>query len=381
MPVFSQLPPLSLYIHLPWCERKCPYCDFNSHAVNELPEERYIQALIQDLEYQLPTIWGRRIVSVFMGGGTPSLFSPEAISRLISTIHSHLNCIPGMEITLEANPGSVEQQKFNEFFAAGINRLSMGIQSFDDRSLQALGRIHTAAEAERGARVAMDAGFENINLDLMFGLPQQSLEQGLADLRRAIELSPQHISWYQLTIEPNTLFYHQPPAVPDEDRLWALQQQGQQMLAAAGYGQYEISAYAKAGGMCAHNINYWQFGDYLALGAGAHGKISRGDTGEIRRYWQLRQPESYMRAAADKSSDSEILDEKQIVLEFMLNALRLKSGFALSLFEQHSGLESSAILGTCEQALKDGLMQRTATGFAASPQGYLFLNDLINRFA
>ena len=383
MPDFTTLPPLSLYIHLPWCVKKCPYCDFNSHTYKSgLPEDEYVDALIADLEVQLPDIWGRSIVSVFIGGGTPSLFSAASISKIMNTLRSHLNLAPHIEITMEANPGTVEQQKFNGFFAAGINRLSIGVQSFSDEKLKALGRIHTAGEAHNAVAVARKAGFENVNLDLMFGLPGQSIAEGLDDLKQAIELSPQHISWYQLTIEPNTVFYSQPPTVPEDDDVWELQQQGQKLLADAGYQQYEVSAYAKAGHQCQHNLNYWEFGDYLALGAGAHGKISRSDSGEVKRYWQLRQPKAYMQAEAlDKTSDSEVLDEQQIVFEFMLNALRLKQGFSIASFIQNTGLSAALIAGTCEQAVSDGLLEKNEAGFAATERGYLFLNDLINRFS
>ena len=383
MSEFTLLPPLSLYIHLPWCVKKCPYCDFNSHTfASGLPEQEYIEALRADLQQQLPQIWGRRIISVFIGGGTPSLFSAGAMQQLISMIKTHLNCLPTMEVTMEANPGTVEQQKFNDFYAAGINRLSIGVQSFDDNKLQALGRIHNADEAKRAVEVARQAGFENINLDLMFGLPGQTPQQGLDDLQQAIDLSPQHISWYQLTIEPNTLFYSQPPVIPDDEDIWQLQQQGQALLASHGYAQYEVSAYAQAGQQCRHNLNYWQFGDYLALGAGAHGKLTRSDTGEITRYWQRRQPTDYMQATAEqKTSASEVVDASQIVFEFMLNALRLKQGFNLQQFSQHTGLPASRISTVCEQAIADGLMQQQGEQYAASPRGYLFLNDLINRFA
>jgi len=383
MPEFTNLPPLSLYIHLPWCIKKCPYCDFNSHTFESgLPEKEYLNALIADLEYQLPSIWGRRIISVFIGGGTPSLFSAESIYKLISTLRSHLNCLPNMEITMEANPGTVEQNKFNGFYEAGINRLSIGVQSFDDNKLKSLGRIHNADEALNGITIAKKSGFENINLDLMFGLPEQSVGECLQDLKQAINLSPQHISWYQLTIEPNTFFHSHPPVTPEDDELWDMQQQGQKLLAEAGYEQYEISAYAKNNKQCAHNLNYWQFGDYLALGAGAHGKISRADTGEINRYWQMRKPTDYMQAKAQqKTSGNETLTVEQIVFEFMLNALRLKKGFALLGFEQSTGLNFSHISTQCEVAIEKGLLQKTADGFAATEQGYLFLNDLINLFS
>jgi len=383
MPEFNTLPPLSLYIHLPWCVKKCPYCDFNSHTFESgLPEDEYVKALIADLEYQLPSIWGRRIVSVFIGGGTPSLFSAESIKKIMDTVRSYLNCLPNMEVTMEANPGTVEQEKFNGFLAAGINRLSIGVQSFDDKKLQALGRIHNASEALNAMAVARKAGFENINLDLMFGLPGQSVEQGLSDLQQAIDLNPQHISWYQLTIEPNTFFYSHPPVTPDDESVWELQQRGQKLLVDAAYLQYEISAYAKMGKVCAHNLNYWGFGDYLAIGAGAHGKISRADTGEIIRYWQTRKPADYMQAVTvNKTSGRESLVNDQIVFEFMLNALRLKQGFELQEFENNTGLSVKAISKQCERATNKGLLQQTEDGFAATERGYLFLNDLINLFS
>jgi len=383
MSEFTILPPLALYIHLPWCVKKCPYCDFNSHTFDTgLPEDEYLNALIADLENQLPNIWGRRIVSVFIGGGTPSLFSAEAIHKLISTLRSHLNCLPNMEITMEANPGTVEQSKFNEFYAAGVNRLSIGVQSFDDAKLQSLGRIHSAAEAHRAMEVALKAGFENINLDLMFGLPGQTIEQGLNDLNQAIALSPKHISWYQLTIEPNTVFYSHPPVTPDDDAVWSLQEKGQVLLEQAGFKQYEVSAYAQKDKQCMHNLNYWRFGDYLALGAGAHGKLSRADTGEIKRYWQLRQPKAYMQANSDeKTSDAEILQPDQLVFEFMLNALRLKHGFDMADFETNTGLKESVITKRCDQAIEDGLLLRQGQRYLPTEKGYLFLNDLINRFS
>ncbi len=383
MPEFQTLPPLSLYIHLPWCVKKCPYCDFNSHSFDAgIPEQQYIDALIEDLEYQLPTVWGRRLISVFIGGGTPSLFSAESIQRLLSTVKSHLSCLPTMEVTMEANPGTVEQQKFNDFFQAGVNRLSIGVQSFADEKLVSLGRIHNAAEAEKAFSVARQVGFENINLDLMYGLPQQSVDEGLEDLQRAIALEPEHISWYQLTIEPNTLFYSRPPVVAEDEQLFELQQKGQVLLDQHGYQQYEVSAYARAGQRCQHNLNYWQFGDYMALGAGAHGKLSRADTGEIRRYWQLRQPQAYMQAtASEKTSGTEGLDAGQIIFEFALNALRLKEGFTPAQFEATTGLQVEVIASKCEAAIEAGLMLRQGESYMATEQGYLFLNDLVNLFS
>ncbi len=383
MPDFQTLPPLSLYVHLPWCVKKCPYCDFNSHSFEQgIPEEQYINALIEDLEYQLPTVWGRRIISVFIGGGTPSLFSAESIERLLSTIKSYLNCLPTMEVTMEANPGTAEQQKFNDFYQAGVNRLSIGVQSFADEKLSALGRIHNGSEAIRAFEVARNAGFDNINLDLMYGLPGQSRKEGIDDLQQAIQLGPEHLSWYQLTIEPNTLFYSQPPRVPEDDQIFDLQLEGQALLSALGYGQYEISAYAREGRQCQHNLNYWQFGDYLALGAGAHGKLSRADSGEIRRYWQLRQPQAYMQASIEaRTSDTELLQQQQTVFEFMLNALRLRQGFERAQFEAHTGLSAELIESASGKALDKGLLQIDGTNYRATQQGYLFLNDLVNLFS
>ena len=380
MPQFTILPPLSLYIHIPWCVRKCPYCDFNSHAAGEhLPEDEYIQALIRDLEQQLPGVWGRRLQSIFIGGGTPSLFSPAALQTLLSQIRMLIPCPPDMEVTMEANPGTFEQEKFNGFFQAGINRLSIGVQSFNDKQLKQLGRIHSAQEALNAIEMAKQAGFENINLDIMFGLPEQSLKQGLQDLQTAIDCQPSHLSWYQLTVEPNTLFYSQPPTLPDDDDIWELQQQGQSLLQQNGYAQYEISAYAKSGKQCQHNLNYWQFGDYLAIGAGAHGKISRADDHSIRRYAQHRQPQQYL-DATNKTSSEHFISNTDRCYEFMLNSLRLKQGFTLELFEQHTGLNRQVIEGRCEQAIEKGLLSRQGSQLRASETGYLFLNDLINLF-
>ncbi|MCW9013446.1 MAG: radical SAM family heme chaperone HemW [Gammaproteobacteria bacterium] len=382
MPEFTTLPPLSIYIHIPWCVRKCPYCDFNSHvAETALPEKEYVNALLEDLEQVLPEIWGRRIMSVFIGGGTPSLFSPQAIDQLLSGIRARLQCLPGMEITLEANPGTFEQIKFNEFRAAGINRLSIGIQSFDDEKLQALGRIHDSKEALAAMETAVNAGFENINLDLMFGLPDQSQQQGMADLQTAIDLGPTHISWYQLTIEPNTLFYNQPPPLASDDAIWELQQQGQALLAKQGFDQYEISAYAKSGNQCQHNLNYWQFGDYLALGAGANGKISRADDHSIKRYWQLRQPREYLHAQpAARTSGQQLINEEERIFEFMLNALRLKRGFDMRLFEQHTGMNTAALQSPIQSAIEKNLLEQKEQWLRPTELGYRFLNDLINLF-
>lgn len=383
MPEFSLLPPLAIYVHTPWCVKKCPYCDFNSHTFdNAIPEKKYVSALLEDLEQILPEIWGRRITSIFIGGGTPSLFSAESIDNLLSGIRARIQCIADIEITLEANPGTVEQNKFNEFYHAGINRLSIGIQSFDNEKLLSLGRIHDSKEAHTAIETAQHAGFNNINLDLMFGLPQQTIEQGINDLQQAIEHKPAHISWYQLTIEPNTLFYNHPPATPDDDYIFELQQAGQSLLNNHSYHQYEISAYAKNKNQCQHNLNYWQFGDYIALGAGAHGKITRADQQSVYRYWKIRQPQAYMNAPAnERTSDTQTISNNDLVYEFMLNALRLKNGFDVSLFETHTGLSKDIILETCQQAQDNDLLTVQNNLIKPTELGYRFLNDLINHFA
>jgi oxygen-independent coproporphyrinogen-3 oxidase len=379
--MFQSLPPLALYVHIPWCVRKCPYCDFNSHAAGErLPEKEYINALLSDLENDLPQVWGRRLISIFIGGGTPSLFSPESLDQLLSGVRARLQCVSDMEITLEANPGTFEQSKFKEFRALGINRLSIGVQSFENSKLQALGRIHDGREAIRAVETAHYAGFDNFNLDLMFGLPFQTIEQGLKDLRTAIDLQPTHVSWYQLTIEPNTLFANKPPVLPEDDLIWELQQQGQLLLAENEFGQYEISAYAKQNRQCKHNLNYWQFGDYLGIGAGAHAKITRSDSGAITRSWKLRQPQAYL-SSSNKRAGEQIVADDERVYEFMLNALRLKHGFDLNLFEQHTGLNADVLNSKLNLAMDKELLEVDGKYVQPSELGYRFLNDLINVFA
>ncbi|MDO9371900.1 MAG: radical SAM family heme chaperone HemW [Gammaproteobacteria bacterium] len=378
---FTTLPPLSLYIHLPWCARKCPYCDFNSHE-GEVQERAYVDALVNDLEQDLPRIWGRPVVSVFIGGGTPSLFSPEALDRLLCAVRARLRLIPQAEITLEANPGSSEYEKFREFRALGINRLSIGVQSFDDDSLQRLGRIHGRSEALRAAEAAHDAGFESFNLDLMFGLPEQTLKQAESDIATALALEPAHLSYYQLTLEPNTLFHHQPPQLPEEDVIAAMQERAQERMAERGFQHYEVSAYAREGAQCKHNLNYWQFGDYLGVGAGAHGKITDAQQQTITRLWKLKQPRDYM----DKSEMPERIGEESLLtpadaaFEFMLNALRLTEGFTSSLFTEHTGLPLSFIEWPLKQAEERGLIERNAQGMRPTAQGQRYLNDLTALF-
>lgn len=374
--------PLSLYIHIPWCIKKCPYCDFNSHeARKEVPEVNYINALLHDLESALPQIWGRSIESVFIGGGTPSLFSAEGINRLLAGLRERLPIRPNIEITLEANPGTFEQERFDGFREAGINRLSIGIQSFNNEKLKSLGRVHGAEEALLATEISKKAGFENINLDLMFGLPQQSVDESLNDLNTAIDMSPNHISWYQLTIEENTFFHHSPPLVPHDETIWEMQKQGQQLLKSAGYQQYEISAYAQNNQHCIHNINYWEFGDYLGIGAGAHGKITHPD-GSISRHTKYRHPEKYIQMANEGKAESsnKVLDEKDRTFEFMLNASRLKKGFTESLFERRTFLEFTKVEKEIKELINQGLLEKHDERYKTTAKGWLFVNDIVNRF-
>lgn len=375
--------PLSLYIHIPWCVRKCPYCDFNSHAApQELPEEQYIDALLKDLESELPNIWGRPLASIFIGGGTPSLFSSKVIDKLLGGLRERLPIRPGMEITLEANPGTFEQERFSAFRESGINRLSIGIQSFNNSHLKALGRIHDATEALKAAEIARKAGFDNFNLDLMFGLPKQSPEEGLADLKQAIDCQPTHLSWYQLTIEENTLFHHSPPILPKEESLWELQQNGQALLAKSGFSQYEVSAYAHKNKQCQHNINYWQFGDYLGIGAGAHGKLSMPD-GSIIRHQKYRHPKEYMQKAlqGEPRSIDKILSEEDLRFEFILNALRLKDGFNKTLFENRTRLPFEAINSKLDELVNKELLTRDSQqNYQTTETGWLFIDNLVQQF-
>jgi len=377
-------PPLSLYVHLPWCVRKCPYCDFNSHELRgEMPFARYVDALLADLELDLPLVWGRPIHSVFFGGGTPSLFPATELGRFLDAASARLTFAPHLEITLETNPGTVEHGKFEEYRAIGINRLSFGIQSFDDGCLKRLGRIHNGCEAESAVALARKAGFDNFNLDLMYALPEQTLTMAEADMTRAIALEPAHISHYQLTLEPNTLFAARPPShLPDEDLAFDMQEHCQALLAANGYMHYEVSAYAKPGRQCAHNLNYWRFGDYLGIGAGAHGKITLGHEQNILRRWRHKHPSAWMSAAGDMAA---IGDEERIVpaqrpFEFMLNALRLVDGFALAYFEQRCGLPASAIESQLHEAIARGWLVIDGDHVRPSELGQRFTNDVIGLF-
>jgi putative oxygen-independent coproporphyrinogen III oxidase len=380
---FTALPPLSLYVHIPWCVRKCPYCDFNSHPQRgELPEAQYIDALLTDLEHDLPLVWGRRVISIFIGGGTPSLFSPESIDRLLSGLRARLALMPNAEITLEANPGTVEQQKFAEFRQAGINRLSIGVQSFDSETLQRLGRIHDGSQAVKAAESAHLAGFDNFNLDLMFGLPEQSVELALDDIRQAVQLRPAHISFYQLTLEPNTLFYAQPPALPNEDAIWDIQTRCQEQLFNSGYFQYEVSAYAQNGRKCRHNINYWQYGDYLGIGAGAHGKITDGPQQHIVRLWKVKHPKDYLAKLAAQQHIGEHwqVSRNDAAFEFMMNALRLTDGFSTELFFAHTGQPITIVEKQLNKAAEQSLLVWDSTSVRLTKKGNNFLNNVLELF-
>ena len=374
------LPPLALYVHIPWCIRKCPYCDFNSHkAPASLPEQAYVDALLEDLEQDLPLAAGRLLSSIFIGGGTPSLFSAGALKRLLDGIQARIGWRPDIEITLEANPGTFEQDKFSAYRELGINRLSIGVQSFNSQHLQQLGRVHDGDEALRAAHIARQAGFERINLDLMHGLPDQTPEQAMSDLQQALELDPGHISWYQLTIEPNTVYWSKPPQLPEDDCLWDIQEQGLALLASHGYHQYEISAHARDRQQAQHNLNYWQFGDFLGIGAGAHGKISHAD-GRIQRYWKTRQPDDYLRDGKPKLAGQQLLSDDELPFEFLMNALRLTAGVPASLFSERTGLPLEVLQQARQLAEQRGLLSVDPQRLAATAHGQLFLNDLLQMF-
>ena len=378
----KQNPPLGLYIHLPWCEKKCPYCDFNSHQADQVPENDYIKALLNDLEQDLPLIWGRSVETVFIGGGTPSLFSGDAIERLISGLRALLNLSPGAEITLEANPGSADTAHFRAYRDSGVNRLSIGVQSFNDDHLRLLGRVHDKNLALLAFESARLAGFENINLDLMYGLPTQTLQQAVDDLQQAIILAPEHISHYQLTIEPNTFFHNQPPTqMPDEGLAWDQQQECQGLLSNAGYQQYEISAYSTDSYRCRHNLNYWRFGDYLGIGAGAHGKITLVGENKVVRRVRQRQPAAYLASQGRKSISKEtVLTESDLAFEFMLNALRLSTGFEVDLFVSSTGLSFSEVMPAIQKAIQLDLIHFGSGHLCPTERGFQYHNDLQSLF-
>lgn len=380
-------PPLSLYVHIPWCVRKCPYCDFNSHARDgAMPVDAYVDALLADLDRDLrehaAALAGRPLHSVFFGGGTPSLFAPEAIARILDGVAERIPLPAGIEVTLETNPGTVEHGRFDGYLRAGVSRLSFGVQSFDDDKLRRLGRIHSAAEAERAILLAREAGYENFNLDLMYALPEQTLDGALADVERALALEPTHLSHYQLTLEPNTLFAAKPPPLPDEDSAWDMQEACQQRLAEAGYAQYEVSAYARPGLRSAHNLNYWTFGDYLGIGAGAHGKLSDAASGRIVRTTKVRQPRSYLARAEQREPFGTVADVAAVDLpfEFMMNALRLNEGVDSTAFAARTGVSASVLDAPLRRAHERGWLLEDPARFAASELGRRYLNDVIGLF-
>lgn len=381
---FAENLPLSLYIHLPWCVKKCPYCDFNSYESDavELNEDVYVDALIRDLETELPGIWGRPVGSIFLGGGTPSLFSAAALDRLLSAIRARLTVYPDIEITLEANPGTAEAEKFRAYKALGVNRLSLGVQSFNDKHLKSLGRIHSADEAVDAIELAKRAGFENFNLDIMYGLPEQTIEQALAELELACSYKPTHLSWYQLTVEPNTVFYARPPALPVDETLWAIQTGGQSLLAEQGYAQYEISAYARHNRRCRHNLNYWEFGDYLGIGAGAHSKLTDIVNHDVTRLVRHKIPARYIELAGDDAvvTKKTFLGHDDLVLEFMMNSMRLVDGVASGLFTARTGRPITLIKDLLVKAEERGFIIRSPTRLAPTNRGLHYLNEFLQLF-
>jgi putative oxygen-independent coproporphyrinogen III oxidase len=373
-------PPLALYVHFPWCVRKCPYCDFNSYTLaGELAAQPYLQRLARDLEAQGQSVRGREVISVFLGGGTPSLFPPEAIARVLQAARRHLAFAVDAEVTLEANPGAIERGAFHEYRAAGITRVSLGAQTFDAQALRTLGRIHSPDETRRAAAELHAAGLANFNLDLMYALPGQELAGALADVRQALELAPAHLSHYQLTLEPGTPFAARPPPLPQEDAAAAMHAECTQLLADAGFARYEVSAYARAGARCRHNLNYWNFGDYLGVGAGAHGKLTCSHDADIVRTTQLREPRRYL-AAADAVLARRSIPLHERPFEFMLNALRLTHGFDRASFCARTGLPWESVAAVLERQRQRGLLEASAAGYRPSAQGLLFLNDLLLEF-
>ncbi|KAA9131275.1 radical SAM family heme chaperone HemW [Marinihelvus fidelis] len=370
------LPPLGLYVHLPWCVRKCPYCDFNSHALKgELPAEDYIRALLDDLEQDLPLAWGRPVSSVFFGGGTPSLFNAAQMDELLSGIRARIALAPGCEVTLEANPGTVEHDRFSAYRDAGINRVSLGVQSFNDAHLNKLGRIHGSAEVDRAIGSLHDAGLDNFNIDLMYALPGQTVVQALEDIDRAVAAAPAHVSHYQLTLEPNTAFAAAPPrGIPDDDTSWDMQEQSAARLVEGGFAQYEVSAWARPGQSSRHNLNYWRFGDYLGIGAGAHAKLTDPAGGRILRLAKSRHPKRYL--AGDRLAETREIDVEERVFEFFLNGLRLRDGFARDAFEARTGLGWETVADRVGQAVERGLLEPGGAGYAPSALGWRFVNDL-----
>ncbi|PCH62213.1 MAG: YggW family oxidoreductase [SAR86 cluster bacterium] len=376
-----ELPPLSLYIHIPWCEKKCPYCDFNSHqSASVIPEQDYVQALIQDFAEESHLLQGRAIETIFIGGGTPSLFSASAYEQLFEALQKTAHFSSDIEITLEANPGSAEANKFKAYRSAGINRLSIGVQSFNDAQLQKLGRIHSADEALRAIESANAAGFDNFNLDLMYGLPQQSAAAAMDDLASAIRCQPQHLSWYQLTIEPNTVFYSKPPKLPKEEPLHQIQEMGLALMQQHGYHRYEVSAFAKHGSQCRHNLNYWGFGDYIGIGAGAHGKLSVVAEDRIYRKRKIKQPDHYLRNQLNRCAEVVEVEHEDRLLEFLMNGLRLKQGFSITSLETRTGIAFREIEKQVESLIQQDLLVRREDTLAATDKGYLFIDSVLQKF-
>lgn len=379
----TELPPLSLYVHFPWCVQKCPYCDFNSHSIKQsIPEADYIQALLNDLEQELPAIWGRSLTSIFIGGGTPSLMSVEGMDQLLSGIRARLPYLADTEVTMEANPGTVEAEKFNGFYQAGVNRISIGVQSFNDIFLKTLGRIHQSDEALKAFEIARQAGFKNINIDLMYALPEQTIEQALSDLTIATSLQPEHLSWYQLTLEPNTAFYHTPPKnMASDDLLADIGEAGLEFLTDKNYQRYEVSAFNLNGKHPSwHNTNYWQFGDYVGIGAGAHGKITRADTQEIIRTSKRRSPKDYLNPEKSFIDNTRVVSNQDLPLEFMMNAMRLKQGVNLNSFYSRTGVMLSELDKAIEHCEQRGLIEVEQGEIRPSETGFVFLNEILNEF-
>ncbi|MCU4675976.1 radical SAM family heme chaperone HemW [Catenovulum sp. 2E275] len=376
-----QLPDLSLYIHIPWCVQKCPYCDFNSHAVkNPIPEDEYIDCLLDDLKQDLALAQGRSIQSIFFGGGTPSIFSAAGIARILAGVKALLPLAQHCEITLEANPGTFEIEKFKGFKQAGVNRFSIGVQSLQSQQLNLLGRIHNPEEAKRAAKLAGEIGLNSFNLDLMHGLPNQTLTQALSDLQQVIDLKPQHISWYQLTIEENTLFASRPPKLPEDDILWDIQTQGQALLAQHGYQQYEISAYCQSGFESKHNLNYWQFGDYLAIGCGAHGKITLPKTNQILRYEKVKHPKGYLDKTQDYTYNTRYIEADDMPFEYFMNRFRLKRACPKAEFSQFTGMDLASVEPMLQKAVNLNLIEETTTHWQVTQHGHRYLNDLLELF-
>ena len=374
------LPPLSLYIHIPWCVQKCPYCDFNSHGQNgELPQKAYVDALLADLHQDLHLVQGRKLHTIFIGGGTPSLFDANQIKQILDGANALIPFSDDIEITMEANPGTLEHDDFSAYRAAGVTRLSIGVQSFSKDKLNLLGRIHDQNEAQTAAQKASQAGYLSFNLDLMHGLPNQSFTEAMADIDTAAALNPPHLSWYQLTIEPNTLFHSKPPQLPDDEDLWQIYEQGQQKLAALGYEQYEISAYAKPGYQCRHNLNYWQFGDYLGIGCGAHGKVTLPEENRIIRTVKIKHPKGYLAASNYTFEQTEVAQEDR-ALEYLMNRLRLMTPIPKQEFEDRTGLHRDTLKDGMEKAKQRGLLTESAEHWQLTSKGHMFVNDLLTQF-